>query len=239
MKGTLFWRDLQLGHSIVPASHVDFGEYVRLVIDAQHQHTFMQHLFAMPDCPDEHTWEMWLETESAGYHVGTTEFVSRLGSMIRHQGLLSNLSLRENLLLPFLYRGDQESLEQAMDELEDVADWLGLSAMLDQQAGERTTYIHALVSLGRCLLIKPTIIVAQEVHIGMSPDHLDHFRDLSMAGLEKLGAGLLYLTASPNEGSGLDFARTLTVGPDHESLKDSIGISEKSECLQEHNKCES
>lgn len=218
MKGTLSWHNLQLGHSIIPASHVDFGEYVRLVIDFQYQYAFMQHLFAVTDSTDEHAREIWLETESASYHAGTDEFISRLGSMIRHHGLLSNLSLRENLLLPFLYRGDQGLLEQARDELEDVANWLGLSSILDQQAGERTTYIHALVSLGRCLLIKPSIIVAQEVHIGMSPDHLDHFRSLSMAALEKLGAGLLYLTASPNEGSGLDFSRTLTVEADHESF---------------------
>jgi ABC-type transporter Mla maintaining outer membrane lipid asymmetry ATPase subunit MlaF len=212
MKSTLFWRQLQLGCSIVPASRVDFGEYVRLVIDFQYQYAFMRHLFAQADYPDKHAWQIWLETDSASYHSGTSEFVSRLGSMIRHQGLLANLSLRENLLLPFLYRGDQELLEQAVDELEEVANWLGLSAMLDQQAGERTTYIHALVSLGRCLLLRPSIIVAQEVHIGMPPDHLDHFRDLSMAALERLGSGLLYLTASPNEGSGLNFSRTLTVG---------------------------
>jgi ABC-type transport system involved in cytochrome c biogenesis ATPase subunit len=229
VKGTLFWRELKLGRSTVPASHVGFGEYVRLVMDIQYQHAFMQHLFTMADYPDKHTWEIWLETESASYHAGTAEFITRLGSMIHHQGLLSNLSLRENLLLPFLYRRGQETLEQATDELEDVANWLGLSAMLDQQAGERTTYIHALVSLGRCLLIKPTIIIAQEMHIGMPPDHLDHFRDLSLAALEKLGAGLLYLTASPNEGSGLEFSRTLTVGQDHESFKNSTGmISEMS-----------
>jgi ABC-type transporter Mla maintaining outer membrane lipid asymmetry ATPase subunit MlaF len=221
VKGTLFWRELQLGRSVVPASHVGFGEHVRLVMDVQYQYAFMQHLFTMADYPDEHTWEIWLETESASYHTGTAEFITRLGSMIRHQGLLSNLSLRENLLLPFLYRGDQGSLEQAMDELEDVANWLGLSAILDQQAGERTTYIHALVSLGRCLLLKPSIIVAQEVHIGMSPDHLDHFRALSMAALKRLGAGLLYLTASPNEAFGLEFSRTLTVEANHESFKDS------------------
>jgi hypothetical protein len=211
MKSTLFWRQLHLGRSTIPASHVNFGEYVRLVIDLQDQHDFMQHLFTPIDCPDEREWQIWLETDAASYHAGTSEFIIRLGSMIRHQGMLAHLSLRENLLLPFLYRGDQERLEQAMDELEEVADWLGLLAMLDQQAGERTTYTHALVSLGRCLLSRPPIIVAQEVHVGMPPEQLEHFKALSIAALERLGAGLLYLTESSNEGSGLDFSRTLTV----------------------------
>ena len=211
MTSTLFWRQLQLECSTVPASHVNFGEYVRLVINLQDQYDFMQHLFTQASCPDEDEYQIWLKTDKASYHAGTGEFITRLGSMIRHQGMLAHLSLRENLLLPFLYRGDQERLEQAMDELEEVADWLGLLSMLDQQAGERTTYIHALVSLGRCLLSRPLIIVAQEVHVGMPPDQLEHFRALGMSAIEKLGAGLLYLTASPNDGSGLNFSRTLTV----------------------------
>ena len=210
MTSTLFWRQLQLGHSTVPASHVHVGEYVRLVIDIQCQHAFMQQLFTQANGSDEREWQIWLETNSASYRAGTTGFTTQLGSMIRHQGMLAHLSLRENLLLPFLYRGDQVLLEQAMDELEEVASWLGLLAMLDQQAGERTTYTHALVSLGRCLLIKPPIIIAQEVYLGMPPDQLEHFSTLGMEAIEKLGSGLLYLTASANEGSGLDFSRTLT-----------------------------
>jgi len=211
MTSTLFWRQLQLGCATIPASQVNFGEHVRLVIDIQCQHVFMQHLFTQAHCSNEREWQIWLETDAASYQAGTSEFITRLGSMIRHQGLLAHLSLRENLLLPFLYRGDQGQLEQAMDELEEVASWLGLLAMLDQQAGERTTYTHALVSLGRCLLSRPSIIVAQEVHVGMPPEQLEQFKALSMAALERLGAGLLYLTESSNEGSGLNFSRTLTV----------------------------
>lgn len=209
MTSTLFWRQLQLEHSVVPASHVHVGECVRLVINLQGQYEFMQQLFTQPHNLDEREWQIWLETDVASYHAGSGEFITRIGSMIRHQGMLAHLSLRENLLLPFLYQGDEQRLEQAMVELEEIADWLGLLEMLDQQAGERTTYTHALVSLGRCLLIRPSVIVAQEVHLGMPPDQLEHFRTLGMAAIEQLGSGLLYLTASPNEGSGLDFSRTL------------------------------
>jgi len=214
---TLYWNDLHMGQAVVPKSHIGFGEHVRLVIDYKNQVSFMRHLFNADADENNPLWQMWLQTGPDKYSAGTAEFMIRLGSMIRHHGLLANLSLRENLLLPFLYQGDQPRLEQAMNELGEIADWLGITSALDQQAGERTTYMHALISLGRCLLAKPSIVIAQEVHMGMNPEHLEHFRELSISALERLGSGLLYLTASPNEGSGLQFVRTLTLAPVDES----------------------
>ena len=210
MSDTLEWNDLRLGQSVVPASHVSLGEHVRLVIDYKNQVQFMHNLFSPCSAPAAAPWPMWLKSGGKRYDAGTQGFMTRIGSVIRHHGLVANLSLRENLLLPFLYQGDQPRLERAMKEIDEVAEWLGITSSLDQQAGERITYTHALISLGRCLLLRPAIIVAQEAHMGMNPEHLERFRELSFAALESLGSGLLYLTASLNEGSGLKFARTLT-----------------------------
>jgi ABC-type lipoprotein export system ATPase subunit len=132
--------------------------------------------------------------------------------MIRQRGILANLSLRENLLLPFLYHGGAERIASAEHEVDDVAERLGLAGMLQEQAGERSGYTHALVSLGRCMLLHPAIIVAQEIHVGMSPEHLERFRELAIAALAELGAGLLYLTSTEHEGSGVHFDRTLVPG---------------------------
>ena len=213
MSDRLFWEQLPLTEGSVPESHVDFGEHVRLVIDYKNQVEFMHHLFNMEMDRRAEPWPMWLQTGEKRYRAGTQKFMARIGSMIRHHGLIANLSLRENLLLPFLYQADQARLEKAMKEIDEVAEWLGIKSSLDQQAGERITYTHALISLGRCLLARPAIVVAQEAHMGMNPEHLERFRELSMAALARLGSGLLYLTTSPNEGSGLKFARTLTLLP--------------------------
>ena len=213
MSDTLYWNALHMEHSVVPESHVNIGEHVRLVIDYKNQVHFMHNLFNTDTDGRTAAWPMWLQTKTGKFQAGTQEFMSRIGSMIRHHGLIANLSLRENLLLPFLYQGDQTRLEQAVKELDNVAEWLEITASLDEQAGERMTYTHALISLGRCLLSRPTIVVAQEVHMGMNPEHLEHFRELSVSALAQLGSGLLYLTDSPNEGSGLEFARTLSLAP--------------------------
>jgi len=207
----LQWDDLHMEHSMVPASSVSFGEHVRLVIDYKNQVHFMFNLFHTGNDPTAAPWPMWLQAGTKRYRAGSQEFMARIGSMIRHHGLVANLSLRENLLLPFLYQGDQPRLEKAMKEIDEVAEWLGITSSLDQQAGERITYTHALISLGRCLLMRPSIVVAQEVHMGMNPEHLERFRELSISALQSLGSGLLYLTTSLNEGSGLKFSRTLTL----------------------------
>jgi ABC-type transport system involved in cytochrome c biogenesis ATPase subunit len=214
MTEALHWDELHLGHSLIPASHVNRGEYVRLVMNYPCQFSFMQHMFQLAqECRDSN-WKMWLQSEGAIYPSGTPEFSTHIGSMIHHRGIIANLTLRENLLLPFLYHGDQQRLECAADEMVEVARWLEIDSFLDDKAGERTTFTHALVSLARCMLARPAIIVAQEVHIGMPPDHLERFRVVSMQALEQLGSGLLYLTASVDDGSGLEYARTLTIAQD-------------------------
>ncbi len=220
MSDTLHWRELELGFATIPAASVKRGEYIRLVMDIQYQMDFMVHVFPNRDVsggPDA-SWQMWLETDTASYQVGTSEFSCRVGSIIRQRGLLANLSLRENLLLPFMYRLDQQALKKATREVEEVADWLGVTSVLDERAGERSSYTHALVSLGRCMLAKPAMIIAQESHIGMSPERLTHFRGLGRQALKTLGSGLVYLTATEHEGSGLSFSRTLTVDSGREML---------------------
>ncbi|PJA33584.1 MAG: hypothetical protein CO187_01065 [Zetaproteobacteria bacterium CG_4_9_14_3_um_filter_53_7] len=183
----------------------------------------MQQMFSPCDGTAADAWKMWLQRDEEQHLPGSREFSMSVGSMIRHRGLIANLSLRENLLLPFLYHEDQQRIEQAMDELAEVAGTIGITSALDEKAGERTTFTHALISLGRCLLLKPVVIVAQEVHIGMPPEHLQQFTEISMQALQRLGSGLLYLTASPDEGSGLNFARTLIVMTGTQAMQNAKG----------------
>lgn len=220
MNDTLHWHELHLGHSVIPASHVHHGEYVRLVMNYPCQFAFMQHMFLLGEEYRDSNWKMWLESGEHSYPSGTPQFNTHIGSMIHHRGMLANLTLRENLLLPFLYHGDHKRLQRAEKEMVEVASWLDITSSLDEKAGERTSYTHALMSLARCMLIKPAIIVAQEVHIGMPPEHLERFRAFSIEALERLSSGLLYLTATVDEGSGLDYARTLTISQDCQTPAD-------------------
>lgn len=209
MSDVLLWNELQLGPWLVPPGSISRGKHVRLVMESALQYDFLNRIYLGSQEMHEEEWHIWLQSGSSRLAAGTSEFCMRVGSMIRSRGLVANLSLRENLLLPFLYGGTEVQREQAEQHLEAVAEQVDLLPFLDEQAGERTAYTHALVSLGRCLLLKPDVIIAQEVHVGMSPERLARFRDLATGALQTLGAGVLYLTSTVFEGSGIRFDTTL------------------------------
>jgi len=188
---------------------------------ARFQFAFLSLMFPDMGAQGSLASSIWLDSKGKQYQAGSPEFCQRVGSMIRHRGLMANISIRENLLLPFLYAADPDVLHRAREQADDVAEFLGLEG-LDSQAGERSNYTHALVSLGHCMLKKPDVIVAQEVHVGMTPERLQMFSEKAREAVERLGSGVLYLSASEHEGSGLQFARSHTIADD--SVPDVSGI---------------
>ncbi|MCF7820927.1 MAG: hypothetical protein K9M17_00635 [Mariprofundaceae bacterium] len=221
MSDILQWEDLNLFGDLLPADRVMRGESVRIVMNNRFQYAFLSLMF--PDMGGQGSLasSIWLQHGNQRLPAGSPEFCLRVGSMIRHRGLMANLSIRENLLLPFLYCGDEGRLQNARNRVDEVAELVGLER-LEEQAGERSSFTHALLSLGHCLLQEPDVIVAQEVHVGMAPDRLQLFREKARVALEELGSGVLYLSASEHEGSGLKFARTHRIVDD--AVPDVSGV---------------
>jgi len=210
----LHWRDLQVHEQILPADHICRGEHVRLVMSNSMQYMLLNLFFPKVLSHGSDDPQVWLQREGEMIAAGASDFCLHVGGMIRQRGLLANLTMRENLLLPFLYLENKKRLKQAEAEVEEVAKFLGLDEVLDVQAGERSTFTHALVSLGHCILKKPDVIVVQEVHVGMEPDRLEVFRAKVHEVMQEYGAGILYVTSSLHEGSGLEFARTYEIDCD-------------------------
>lgn len=221
MSDRLEWEEIVLFGDVLSADVVKPGQNIRIVMNNRFQYAFLSLMFPDMGVQGSMASLIWLESDGKRYPAGTPEFCLRVGSMIRHRGLMANISIRENLLLPFLYRGDEAKLQRAKTRVDEVAAFLELER-LDSQAGERSGYTHALVSLGHCILQEPDVIVAQEVHVGMTPDQLQKFAAKAREALEQLGAGVLYLSASEHEASGLSFARTHQIVDD--SVSDVSGI---------------
>ena len=203
------WREMELAGAVLPAGCVDEGERVRLVMPRRSQYAWLEQMFPAGEMLAPERWCLWLEADSASFQAGSEEFRRRVGSILHHRGVIANLSLRENLLLPFLYDGDAGRLEEAEARLDGVAGFLGLGSRLHEQAGERSAYTHGIISLGRCLLQRPRIVVAQDVHCGMPPHRLQRFQALFAQAMGELGSGLLYLSTSEHDGTGLAFASSL------------------------------
>lgn len=222
MSDLLRWEGLVLFGKPFPDETIGKGEYVRLVMNNRFQFAFLGSAFPVMRALEEEPAPIWVESNGERYYAGTAGFCSRIGSMIRSRGLMANLSIRENLLLPFLYGEDQALLARKEQEVDEVAEFVGLAGRLNEQAGERSAYTHALVSLGHCLLLQPDVIVAQEVHVGMSPERLKAFSEVAIRALQRLGSGVLYITSSEHEGSGITFDRTYTIEDD--SVPDVSGV---------------
>ena len=126
MREMLWWQGLRLLDMQLPGASVGVGEHVRLIMDAPCQHAMMEKIIHRSQAGGADAWQVWLETEQGRFPVDAPEFHARVGIMIRHRGLLANLSLRENLLLPFLYHGDGERIAAAEHELDGVAERLGI-----------------------------------------------------------------------------------------------------------------
>jgi hypothetical protein len=207
----LHWRAMDVCDRQLPEDYICRGKHIRFVMNASMQYMFLDRFFPQFVLGEDADAHVWLEYDGKRVVAGKPAYCARVGSMIRRRGLLANLSIRENLLLPFLYAEDPSCLKRAEGEVGEVAEFLGLESLLYEQAGERSAYTHALVSLGHCLLKRPDVIVAQEVHVGMPPERLQIFRDKAKEAMQQLEAGVLYLTSSIHEGSGLEFSRTYEI----------------------------
>jgi len=205
----LCWRQMQVQEGVLPAGCIARGERMRMVMPRKQQYEWLESLFIESVQAGKDAWQLWLETDEASYQSGSAIFFHRVSSMLHHRGMMANLSLRENLMLPFLYHGTHDRLEQAKDDLPQVAEFLDISDCLDDQASIRSPYIHGVVSLGRCLLQKPDIILVQDVHSGIAPHRLQQFHALFCAVMEQLQAGVLYISTSEQDGSGLKFEHSL------------------------------
>ena len=195
----------------IPSGQILRGEKQRLVMPRRYQFDWLKQMSASGS-------EVCLETAEGDIRGDGEAFAERVCCMLYQRGMLANLNLRENILLPFLYRGRSEEMARATTELQLVAERLDIADKLDDQAGERSVYMHALISLARVMLLRPDFIVVQDVHTGMPPHRQDIFRNLFCDVVEELGVGLLYLSTSAQEGSGLEFCQSLEFSSAEEML---------------------
>lgn len=198
----LCWNDLQLLDIDIPAGSIRRGEKQRLVMPQRYQFEWLKKMSTPGG-------GIRLKTKDGDIAGGSDSFVQHVACVLHQRSALANLSLRENILLPFLYNNRASETARAVGALPDIAARLEITDLLDEQAGERSSYMHGVVSLGRAMLMKPDFIVVLDAHMGMQPSRQDFFCNLFCRFVEEAGAGVLYLSASVRDASGLKFRRSL------------------------------
>jgi len=207
----LCWRSMQLLDIAIPSGCVHLGEKRRLVMPRRYQLEWLKQM-------NSQAGAVWLQSAGEELGGGSEVFAHRVACMLHQRSALANLSLRENIMLPFLYAGRDDGIARATAALPGIAEKLEIADKLDEQAGERSGYMHGLIALGRTMLMQPDFIVVQDAHAGMPPHRQDTFRRLFCEVVDALGAGVLYLSASEQDGSGLDFCQSLVFAGAEENL---------------------
>jgi len=207
----LCWKAMHLLDIRIPAGCVQRGQMQRLVMPRRYQLDWVCQMTGKSDC-------VWLDTGLQKLAGSSEAFARRVACVMQQRGALANLSLRENIMLPFLYAGKEEEIRRCSVALPEIASRLDIAGKLDEQAGERSGYVHGLIALGRTMLMQPDFIVVQDAHAGIPPHRQERFRKLFCEMLEGLGAGVLYLSASGQDGSGLEFCHSLDFAGAEEGL---------------------
>lgn len=120
--------------------------------------------------------------------------IGNLGLVFQEFELLDYLTARENLLLPFRLHPQPPPREQAQARAEELAQRLGLAALLDRRPARLSQGERQRVALGRALAVAPGIVLGDEPTGNLDPDNARRSLDLLSEQAAADGAAVLVVT---------------------------------------------
>lgn len=124
------------------------------------------------------------------------------------QGFLSIFQNFNNIVLPIAYHRDF-SAEKVMDDMEHFCNLLGLGDMLELEPQQLTDVEHRLFNLVRALIIKPKILLVDEIQSGLSLDFRKKVLDLLQEQKERYGMTILMTVSAGDDTTYADSVYTI------------------------------
>jgi phospholipid/cholesterol/gamma-HCH transport system ATP-binding protein len=137
------------------------------------------------------------ETSSLG-HDNLDEIRKRIGVVLNNGGLISNLKIWENIMLPAMYHTDQ-SQETIEKNMTDILEKIGYDDTLEVLPGHLPSYKKRLIGFARAALMDPDIMIYDSIFDGLSLDMRNKIISIidSFHG-SKNGRRSLFLTSNEN-----------------------------------------
>ena len=198
----LGWQEQVLEEGcIMPAYQLEKGNRVHIACPEQCQMQLLKH---------------WFEPHSSfgvakqGSKKPVKGFGHEVGVVLNRRALIANLTIGENIMLPFLYHYQEpKTLLPIQQKLLMVAENYGISDILAERAGLRSPLVNSLVALCRSVLQEADFLIFQQPHLSMDEHDAARFFTLAKQAVNSLDAGMIYLSTSTAVPDGFSFIERL------------------------------
>ncbi len=120
--------------------------------------------------------------------------ISKLGLVFQDFRLIEYLNARENMLLPYRLGAELRLKESVLDRMRILAERLRVSGLLDSPVKRLSQGERQRVAIGRALLVRPGMILADEPTGNLDPSGKQRIMDLLFDQALELGATLIVVT---------------------------------------------
>ena len=120
--------------------------------------------------------------------------ISKLGLVFQDFRLIEYLNARENMLLPYRLGTELRLKESVLDRMRILAERLRVSGLLDSPVKRLSQGERQRVAIGRALLVRPGMILADEPTGNLDPSDKQRIMDLLFDQALELEATLIVVT---------------------------------------------
>jgi ABC-type transporter Mla maintaining outer membrane lipid asymmetry ATPase subunit MlaF len=129
------------------------------------------------------------------YELSDREKFTKVSYCYEHGGLISTFSNYNNIAFPLLYNGlmDKRQIHQRVEELADI---LNLTPMLDKEPHQLNDVQTRLMNLLRGLCVRPKLLLLDEIQAGMSDEMISDTITLIKQQQKEIGFSLIVTTTA-------------------------------------------
>jgi putative ABC transport system ATP-binding protein len=179
----------------VPKFDLSSGERVALIGPSGSGKTTFLHLLAGILVPREGLVRVGEKELSRLDDITRRAFrISKLGLVFQDFRLIEYLNARENMLLPYRLGAELRLKESVLDRMRILAERLRVSGLLDSPVKRLSQGERQRVAIGRALLVRPGMILADEPTGNLDPSGKQRIMDLLFDQALELEATLIVVT---------------------------------------------
>ena len=179
----------------VPKFDLSSGERVALIGPSGSGKTTFLHLLAGILVPREGLVQVGeKELSRLDDFTRRTFRISKLGLVFQDFRLIEHLNARENMLLPYRLGAELRLKESVLDRMRILAERLRVSGLLDSPVKRLSQGERQRVAIGRALLVRPGMILADEPTGNLDPSGKQRIMDLLFDQALELEATLIVVT---------------------------------------------